>query len=71
MSFSDYHKRWTRLDELREKIFDRTAGRLTLVGGAVCFKVGGRIVAAKGCSESPVKDIVRLLCYWNDTGGEA
>ena len=72
MSFAEYHRKWGSIEDFRNKITERTAGRVVLLSDqTVCFQIAGQIVALRKCSSSPVKDIVRLLTYWRRLGAQA
>ena len=72
MSFAEYHKKWGSIEEFRNKITERTSGKVILLSDkTVCFQVAGQIVAIKECGSSPVKDIVRLMMFWKGLGAEA
>tara|TARA_R100001129_G_scaffold29315_1_gene19540 strand:+ start:382 stop:600 length:219 start_codon:yes stop_codon:yes gene_type:complete len=72
MSFAEYHKKWGSIEDFRNKITERTSGKVVLLSDkTVCLQVAGRIVAIKECGPSPVKDIVRLMMFWKKLGAEA
>tara|TARA_R100000234_G_scaffold75728_1_gene47012 strand:- start:864 stop:1082 length:219 start_codon:yes stop_codon:yes gene_type:complete len=72
MTFAEYHKKWGRIEDFRNKITERTSGKVILLSDKrVCFQVAGQIVAIKECGESPVKDIVRLMMFWKRLGADA
>ena len=72
MSFAEYHRKWGNIEDFRNKVTERTAGKVVLLNEqTVGFKVAGLIVAIRKCSSSPVKDIVRLLMFWKRMGAES
>ena len=72
MSFAEYHRKWSNIEDFRNKVAERTAGRVVLLSDqTVCFQVAGQIVAIRKCGSSPVKDIVRLLMFWKGMGADS
>ena len=69
MSFVEYHRKWGKIEDFRNQIAERTAGKVVLLSDkTICFQIAGQIVAIRKCGSSPVKDIVRLLTHWSGLG---
>ena len=72
MGFKEYYEKWDNIANFREKITERTSGRVILAADkTLSFHGGGQIVAISKCKKSPTEDIARMLYWWNSQGGAA